>query len=139
MLGFAGWLLVRATGRFRGVAGVAWRYGLANLNRRGRESVVQVVAFGLGLMVLMLLTLVRNDLMETWRDSLPADAPNQFLINIQPHEVPQMQQYLASQDLEVPEFAPLVRARMTSINGQDVSQISLRTPRVNVGPGGNPT
>jgi len=129
VLGFAGWLLVKATGRFRGVAGVAWRYGLANLNRRGRESVIQVVAFGLGLMVLMLLTLVRNDLMDTWRDSLPVDAPNQFMINIQPHEVPEMQQYLASQNMDVPEFAPLVRARMTTINGQDVNQITFEDPR----------
>jgi len=129
VLGFAGWLLVRFTGRLRGVAGVAWRYGLANLNRRGRESIIQVVAFGLGLMVLMLLTLVRNDLMETWRDSLPANAPNQFLINIQPYEVPEMQQYLARQDLDVPEFVPLVRARMTTINGQDVSQITFEDPQ----------
>jgi putative ABC transport system permease protein len=129
VLGLAGWLLVKATGRFRGVAGVAWRYGLANLSRRGRESVVQVVAFGLGLMVLMLLTLVRNDLMDTWRDSLPVDAPNQFLINIQPHEVPQMQQYLAAQNMEVPRFVPLVRARMTAINGQDVNQISFEDPQ----------
>jgi len=129
VLGLAGWLLVIATRRFRGVAGVAWRYGLANLNRRGRESVVQIVAFGLGLMVLMLLTLVRNDLMETWRDSLPADAPNQFLINIQPYEVPQMQQYLHDQGMAVPDFAPLVRARMTTINGQDVSQISFEDPQ----------
>jgi putative ABC transport system permease protein len=129
VLGFAGWLLVKATGRFRGVAGVSWRYGLANLNRRGRESVVQVVAFGLGLMVLMLLTLVRNDLMDTWRDSLPDDAPNQFMINIQPYEVPEMQQFLASQNMDVPEFAPLVRARMTTINGQDVNQISFEDPR----------
>jgi len=129
VLGIAGWLLVKATGRFRGVAGVAWRYGLANLNRRGRESVVQVVAFGLGLMVLMLLTLVRNDLMDTWRDSLPSDAPNQFMINIQPYEVPEMQKYLADHDMPVPEFAPLVRARMTTINGQDVSQISFEDPQ----------
>jgi putative ABC transport system permease protein len=129
VLGFAGWLLVRFTGRLRGVAGVAWRYGLANLNRRGRESIIQVVAFGLGLMVLMLLTLVRNDLMETWRGSLPSNAPNQFLINIQPHEVPEMQQYLARQDLDVPEFVPLVRARMTTINGQDVSQITFEDPQ----------
>jgi len=129
VLGLAGWLLVKATGRFRGVAGVAWRYGLANLNRRGRESVVQVVAFGLGLMVLMLLTLVRNDLMDTWRDSLPADAPNQFLINIQPHEVPQMQQFLSEQNMEVPRFVPMVRARMTAINGEDVDQITFEDPQ----------
>ena len=129
VLGLAGWLLVKATGRFRGVAGVAWRYGLANLNRRGRESVVQVVAFGLGLMVLMLLTLVRNDLMDSWRDSLPADAPNQFLINIQPFEVPQMQQFLSARNMEVPRFVPMVRARMTAINGEDVDQISFEDPQ----------
>jgi putative ABC transport system permease protein len=125
VLGLAGWLLVKATGHFRGVAGVAWRYGLANLNRRGSESVVQVVAFGLGLMVLMLLTLVRNDLMNTWRESLAADAPNQFLINIQAHEVPQIQQFLKAQNMDVPAFVPLVRARLTAIDGQDVSQISF--------------
>lgn len=129
ILGLAGWLLVKATGRFRGVAGVAWRYGLANLNRRGRESVVQVVAFGLGLMVLMLLTLVRNDLMDTWRSSLPADAPNQFMINIQPDEVQDMERFLAESDMEVPTFVPLVRARMTAINGQDVDQISFEDPQ----------
>ena len=129
VLGVAGWLLDKATGRFRGVAGVAWRYGLANLNRRGRESVVQVVAFGLGLMVLMLLTLVRNDLMDTWRDSLPADSPNQFLINIQPFEVPQMQEFLRSRDMEVPRFVPMVRARMNAINGEDVDQITFEDPQ----------
>ncbi len=129
VLGLAGWALVKATGRFRGVAGVAWRYGLANLSRRGRESIAQVVAFGLGLMVLMLLTLVRNDLMDSWRDSLPENSPNQFLINIQPYEVPQMQQYLEEQGIEVPRFSPLVRARMTAINGQDVNQISFEDPQ----------
>ena len=69
----------------RGV-GVAWRYGLANIARRGRDSVVQIVAFGLGLMVLLLLALVRNDLLQDWRASLPADAPNYFMINIRPDE-----------------------------------------------------
>lgn len=129
VLGIAGWLLVKATGRFRGVAGVAWRYGLANLNRRGRESVVQVVAFGLGLMVLMLLTLVRNDLMDTWRGSLPEDAPNQFMINIQPYEVPQMQAFLEDQGLQVPKFVPLVRARLTAINGENVNQMTFEDPQ----------
>lgn len=129
ILGLAGWLLVKATGRFRGVAGVAWRYGLANLNRRGRESVVQVVAFGLGLMVLMLLTLVRNDLMDTWRSSLPDNAPNQFMINIQPYEVPEMQRFLAENTMEAPEFVPLVRARMTTINGRNVDQITFEDPQ----------
>ena len=77
---------MRALAPLRGGVGVAWRYGLANIARRGRDSVVQIVAFGLGLMVLLLLALVRNDLLEEWRASLPDDAPNYFMINIRPDE-----------------------------------------------------
>lgn len=128
-LGAAGWLLVRALRGFRGAAGVAWRYGLANIARRGRESVVQVVAFGLGMMVLLLLSTVRTDLMQTWRQSLPPDAPNQFLINIQPQEVDAMAAFLRAKGLAVPRFVPLVRARMTTINGEDVTQMSFEDPQ----------
>jgi putative ABC transport system permease protein len=128
-LGAAGWMLVRALRGFRGAAGVAWRYGLANIARRGRESVVQVVAFGLGMMVLLLLSTVRTDLMQTWRQSLPPDAPNQFLINIQPHEVDAMAGFLRERGLAVPRFVPLVRARMTSINGEDVTQMTFEDPQ----------
>ena len=128
-LGAAGWLLVKSLRGFRGAAGVAWRYGLANIARRGRESVVQVVAFGLGLMVLLLLSTVRTDLMNTWRQSLPDNAPNQFLINIQPQETEAMAAFLAQRNLAVPRFVPLVRARMTAINGQDVTQMKFEDPQ----------
>jgi putative ABC transport system permease protein len=129
VLGAAGWLLVRSLQGFRGAAGVAWRYGLANLARRGRESVIQVVAFGLGLMVLSLLTTVRNDLMENWRQSLPQNAPNQFMINIQPGEVEAMRAFLQERGLDAPRFVPLVRARMTTINSQDVTQMTFEDPQ----------
>jgi putative ABC transport system permease protein len=128
-LGATGWLLVKSLRGFRGAAGVAWRYGLANIARRGRESVVQVVAFGLGLMVLLLLSTVRTDLMNTWRQSLPVNAPNQFLINVQPQETSAMAEFLAQRDLAVPRFVPLVRARMTAINGQDVTQMTFEDPQ----------
>ena len=128
-LGLAGWLLVKSLQGFRGAAGIAWRYGLANLARRGRESVVQVVAFGLGLMVLLLLSTVRTELMDTWRQSLPENAPNQFLINIQPHEVNAMAAFLEERQIEAPDFVPLVRARMTSINGEDVTQMTFEDPQ----------
>jgi len=129
ILGGAGWLLVRALQGFRGAAGVAWRYGLASLARRGRESVIQVVAFGLGLMVLLLLTTVRNDLMDNWRQSLPENAPNQFMINIQPQELQPMTAFLRERGLEIPRFVPLVRARMTTINGTDVTQMTFEDPQ----------
>ncbi len=78
VLTLAGFGLVRLTGRLRGGVGVAWRYGLANVSRRGGGSVVQIVAFGLGLMVLLLLAVVRGDLLADWRRSLPGQCPEQF-------------------------------------------------------------
>ena len=129
-LGLAGWLLVKSLQGFRGAAGVAWRYGLANLARRGRESVVQIVAFGLGLMVLLLLSTVRTELMDTWRQSLPENAPNQFLINIQPFEVAPMTAFLEERgNWMFRRFVPLVRARMTQINGEDVTQMTFEDPQ----------
>ena len=82
----AGWLLVKLTTRLRGGVGVSWRYGIANLGRRRTESVVQLTAFALGIMMLLLLAVVRNDLLNDWRRSLPADTPNFFFINIPPDE-----------------------------------------------------
>lgn len=117
----AGRLLVALMGRFRGGVGVAWRYGLANVARRGRDSAVQVVAFGLGLTVLLLLTIVRTDLLQSWRQSLDEEAPNHFFINIQAHEREGVGEKFAQAGLEVPEFVPLVRARMTEINGESVT------------------
>src|ERR1700733_10138150 len=67
VLAAAGYGLVRLTGRLRGGVGVAWRYGLANVSRRGTGSVLQIVAFGLGLMMLLLLAVGRGDLLTDWR------------------------------------------------------------------------
>jgi len=128
ILGLTGLLLVRLLQGLRGLVGVSWRYGLANVARRGRESIVQIIAFGLGLMVLLLLTTVRTDLMNDWRQSLPQDAPNQFLINIQPPELEAMNDFLRESGISPPKFVPLVRARMTTINGQDVTQMTFEDP-----------
>ena len=114
--------LVASMGRFRAGVGVAWRYGLANVARRGRASAVQVVAFGLGLTVLLLLTIVRTDLLQGWRQTLDANAPNHFMINIQPHEIESVSQIYRNAGVTVPEFVPLVRARMTTINGVSVKE-----------------
>jgi len=124
-LTLAGFGLVRLTGRLRGGVGVAWRYGLANVSRRGGGSVVQIVAFGLGLMVLLLLAVVRSDLLADWRHSLPADVPNNFLINIRPEERASLQQFLQSHGLGQPSMFPMVRARITAINSRPSESIKL--------------
>ena len=124
-LTLSGFGLVRLTGRLRGGVGVAWRYGLANVSRRGAGSVVQIVAFGLGLMVLLLLAVVRNDLLKDWRRSLPADVPNNFLINIRPEERESLEEYLQSHGLGQPQMFPMVRARITAINSRPSESIKL--------------
>lgn len=120
-----GWILVRSLTRFRGAAGVAWRYGLANISRRGRESIVQIVAFALSLMVLLLLTVVRNDILEEWQATLPDDAPNYFLINIDPEQWPGIQQFFGEELDATPEYLPFIRGKIVRINGQSVDDFEL--------------
>jgi putative ABC transport system permease protein len=128
-LALAGWLLVKALAPLRSGVGVAWRYGLANIARRGRDSVVQIVAFGLGIMVLLLLALVRSDLLQDWRASLPADAPNYFMINIRPDEATAITEFFRSEGLPPTELVPLVRARLTAVNEVPVGQIKFQGDR----------
>ena len=126
VLSLAGYALVRLTSRLRGGVGVAWRYGLANVSRRGTGSVVQIVAFGLGLMVLLLLAVVRGDLLADWRRSLPSDAPNNFLVNIRPEQRQALQEFLSAHGLGAPQMYPMVRARITALNGQLAGSLKLK-------------
>lgn len=128
-LALAGFGLVRLTGRLRGGVGVAWRYGLANVSRRGAASVVQIVAFGLGLMMLLLLAVVRGDLLGDWRRSLPADVPNNFLINISPDERKPLEDYLDSHGFGTPAMYPMIRARITAINGVPSESVPVKGER----------
>jgi putative ABC transport system permease protein len=131
ILAVAGWLLVRMLSPLRRGVGVAWRYGLANISRRGRDSVVQIVAFGLGLTVLLLLALVRNDLLRDWRRSLPENAPNYFMINIRPDQGAAVQDFFASRGLPPTELVPLVRARLVEIDGVPVEKLEFESDEAN--------
>jgi putative ABC transport system permease protein len=126
VLAVAGFALVRITGRLRGGVGVAWRYGLANVSRRGAGSVVQIVAFGLGLMLLLLLAVVRGDLLADWRRSLPANVPNNFLVNIRPDERLALQDFLEQHHFGSAAMFPMIRARMTAINAQNAAELKER-------------
>ncbi|HXZ86257.1 MAG TPA: FtsX-like permease family protein, partial [Myxococcota bacterium] len=113
--------LVRWLRVLRVRVGIAWRYGLANIARRARGSVAQILAFGLGIMALLLLSIVRADLLAAWRDKLPADAPNQFLINIQPDQVAPLRAFLADHDLKDAQLYPMIRARLVAVNDRPVA------------------
>lgn len=127
--GLAAWWLVRLTAGLRGMAGAAWRYGLANISRRGGESVVQVVGFGLGLMALLLLTVVRGDLLAAWQRSIPGDAPNYFLLNIEPQAWPAMQAFIHEELGSSPGYLPFIRGRLTAVNGTGAQQLAEGNPK----------
>ncbi|MGY6631729.1 MAG: ABC transporter permease [Wenzhouxiangella sp.] len=86
-LALFGWLAMLATRALSQSARGAWRFGLAGLHRRRGQGVIQVTALGLGLMALLLLMIVRAELLEQWRGSLPPDTPDHFLVNVQPDQV----------------------------------------------------
>ncbi len=91
-------LAIRFMRRALNDAGFGWRTGLANISRRSMGSVLQVSAIGLGLLSLILLTLVRNDLLTNWQRTLPHDAPNRFLVNIQTDQIADMRRYFSEHD-----------------------------------------
>jgi putative ABC transport system permease protein len=117
VLTLAGLLLVALAGRLRGRVGVAWRFGVANLSRRRAESVVQLVAFGTGIMVLLLLAILRSDINGDWKRTLPADLPNYFFINIPPHAREEFTRFLEAQGARTTRMLPMIRGRLTAING----------------------
>ncbi len=126
VLALAGLLLVTLAGRLRGRVGVAWRFGVANLSRRRAESVVQLVAFGTGIMVLLLLGILRSDLNGDWQRTLPPNLPNYFFVNIPPQSRQEFAQFLAAQGAHTTRMLPMIRGRLTGINGHPVEERSAR-------------
>ena len=124
-----GSLLVSLAGRLRGSVGVAWRYGVANLSRRRTESVVQIVAFGTGIMVLLLLSIIRGDLNSDWRLTLPPNLPNYFFINIPPGERAHFVDFLGAHGARTTRVMPMIRGRLTSINGRSVDELHFEGER----------
>lgn len=128
VLAIAATLLVLSLRRLRHGFGISWRYGLASISRHAGASVVQTTAIGLGVMIMLLLTVVRNELLDGWRGSLPESAPNHFLINIQPDQVSALREFLGDRGIEQPEIYPMIRARLVEINGQSVEPGSYPDP-----------
>ncbi len=98
----------------------SWRFGLLGLIRRPGTAVVQLMAFGLGLTILLLLVLVRGDLLAEWERGLPQDAPNRFLINIQEGQIEPLRAFFAERGDEAPTLFPMVRGRLTAIGDRPV-------------------
>jgi putative ABC transport system permease protein len=105
-----------------GSSSVALRYGLANLRRHARGNAIQVASLALGLTAVLLLTFTRNDLVDAWRRSAPPDAPNRFLLGVQPDQLAEVKAFFAERKIAPPDLNPMVRGRLTAVNGKKVSE-----------------
>ena len=116
-----GWFAVKSLRWTRGgVDHPPWRFAITALQRRPGTTVLQIVALALGLMALLLLTVIRGDLVDAWRKSTPPDAPNRFVINIQPDQKADIEKRMSDNGIAQPLLYPMIRGRLIAVNGAPV-------------------
>jgi putative ABC transport system permease protein len=91
------------------------------LSARPAYAVVQISALAVGLLALMLLVLLRTDLISSWRQATPADAPNRFVINVQPEQSDAFQQALRDGGVKKFDWYPMIRGRLVAVNNKAVT------------------
>ncbi|MGA7594742.1 MAG: FtsX-like permease family protein, partial [Gallionella sp.] len=132
LFGLLAWLILRALARLGNATVINRAFSnlaFSNLARHARGNAVQIVALSLGGMALLLLTFVRADLMDSWRQQLPPDAPNRFIVNIQPDQRAALLDFFASRGLPRPGLFPMVRGRLVAINNREISGDDYPEPR----------
>lgn len=92
-------------------------------------AVLQVSALSMGLLALCLLVLLRTDLISSWRQTIPADAPNRFVINLQPDQGDAFQARLRAAGVASFDWFPMFRGRLVAVNGQVVKADELPDDR----------
>lgn len=103
-----------------GPRGAVIKVALASWSRRRGASVAQTAALAIGLMALMLLTVTRNELLSSWQQASPADAPNRFVLNIQPEQQAPFAHLLAEEGIRGVDLYPMIRARLIAVNGTPI-------------------
>ena len=89
-------MLLLKSGRAVGMqAGSGLRLAFSGLQRRRRESTAQILIFGLAIMLLLILVLLRTALIDEWRGQLPDDIPNHFVMNVTPDQLPAVESMLS--------------------------------------------
>lgn len=95
-----------------------WRFGLAGLHRRRGQGIIQITALGLGLMALLLLMIVRTELLEQWRGSLPEDTADHFVVNIQPDQREAVHEALVEAGARNVQVQPMATVNLLEVNGE---------------------
>lgn len=130
---FAGmaWLAVQVLRRsvVEGAAPPWLMLATRQVSARPIYAMVQVSALAVGLLALALLVLLRTDLISSWRNATPVNAPNRFVINIQPIQAEPFLQTLREAGVSKPDWYPMIRARLVAVNGNTVTPDSYTEER----------
>ena len=116
-------LLLKSLRRMLARASLPWRLGLGQLLRHPLAAAGQSLAFGLILLSMTLIALLRGELLDTWQNQLPKNAPNYFALNILPADKQAFTDRLISLSAQSAPLYPVVPGRLISINGEPVQQI----------------
>lgn len=130
LLGGLWLLMLRGLRRVLADAGLTWRLGLGQLLRHPLAAAGQSLAFGLILLAMALVVLLRSELLDDWQQQLPAQAPNHFALNILPDERESFAARVADLSPQPATLYPVIHGRLVSINGTPAAAEVERESRV---------
>ncbi|MWL75679.1 ABC transporter permease, partial [Escherichia coli] len=117
LCGLLGWMLLSVLKGLT-VKSLPVRLAINRLLRQPWSTLSQLSAFSLSFMLLALLLVLRGDLLDRWQQQLPPESPNYFLINIAPEQITPLKAFLSEHQIVPDSFYPIVRARLTQIDGK---------------------
>ncbi|MBE7373509.1 ABC transporter permease [Pseudomonas lopnurensis] len=123
LLGGSLLLGLKAARRLLAGAALSWRLGLGQLLRHPLAAAGQALAFGLILLAMALIALLRGELLDTWQDQLPDDAPNHFVLNVLPAEKDAFAERIGALSDHAAPLYPVVPGRLVAINDEPVRQL----------------
>jgi putative ABC transport system permease protein len=122
-------LALQSLRRLLAGASLPWRLGLGQLLRHPMAAAGQSLAFGLILLSMGLIALLRGELLDTWQNQLPKDAPNYFALNILPTERDHFAERMGQLSTHSAPLYPMIPGRLMSINGEPVSKFVTKDSR----------
>jgi len=123
ILGGLVYLLLGASRFLLSHVNLTWRFGLQGLSKNRQSNTVQILAFSITLLAIILSFTVRSDLINDWQKQLPDEAPNHFALNVFADQKDALDQELKQQGVKISRFYPVVRGRLIEINSIPVQQI----------------
>ncbi|MGX5173581.1 ABC transporter permease [Aliikangiella sp. IMCC44653] len=115
-------LLLKAATKLPLIRSPEVKFSIRQLNANRSFTLMHLLSFSITLFVIALVILVKSELLSKWQQSLGDNVPNHFLVNVKPQDVKPLETFFEQNNLTFSGLYPMVRGRITGINGVDVKQ-----------------